>query len=78
MNKKVWLISSSMIFLTACNDDKTNIVTTPDYKEPKIIIVGHRGASALRPEHTLESYQKPLTMVQILLNLISSQPKMVF
>ncbi|MBO3653828.1 glycerophosphodiester phosphodiesterase [Acinetobacter bereziniae] len=60
MNKKVWLISSSMIFLTACNDDKTNIVTTPDYKEPKIIIVGHRGASALRPEHTLESYQKAI------------------
>ncbi|MDR0235459.1 glycerophosphodiester phosphodiesterase [Acinetobacter sp.] len=61
MNKKVWLIiSSSTIFLTACNDDKTNIVTTPDYKEPKIIIVGHRGASALRPEHTLESYQKAI------------------
>lgn len=60
MNKKVWLISSSMIFLTACNDDKTNIVTTPEYKEPKIIIVGHRGASALRPEHTLESYQKAI------------------
>lgn len=60
MNKKVWLISSSVFFLTACNDDKTNIVTRPEYKEPKIIIVGHRGASALRPEHTLESYQKAI------------------
>ncbi|MBJ9952756.1 MULTISPECIES: glycerophosphodiester phosphodiesterase [unclassified Acinetobacter] len=60
MNKKVWLISTSVLFLTACNDDKINIVTTPEYKEPKIIIVGHRGASALRPEHTLESYQKAI------------------
>ena len=27
---------------------------------PKVLVVGHRGASALRPEHTLESYRKAI------------------
>ena len=31
--------------------------TTPPLAE-KVLVVGHRGASALRPEHTLESYSK--------------------
>ncbi|MFX9065648.1 glycerophosphodiester phosphodiesterase family protein, partial [Acinetobacter baumannii] len=29
-------------------------------QEPKILLIGHRGASALRPEHTLASYQKAI------------------
>ena len=47
--------------LSACNnDDKDTVQTNTPYVEPKIIIVGHRGASALRPEHTLEAYQKAI------------------
>ena len=38
-----------------------------EYIEPTLLIIGHRGASALRPEHTLAAYQKRLMMVQILL-----------
>ncbi|AMW80409.1 glycerophosphodiester phosphodiesterase [Acinetobacter sp. TGL-Y2] len=47
--------------LSACNDDNdSNNSTQPEIKKPEIMIVGHRGASALRPEHTLESYQKAM------------------
>ncbi|WP_445115256.1 glycerophosphodiester phosphodiesterase family protein [Acinetobacter sp. WZC-1] len=47
--------------LTACNDDKDPVViSVPEYSEPDIIIIGHRGASALRPEHTLASYQQAM------------------
>lgn len=48
--------------LTACNDDDDHqtSVQPEKYVEPKILIVGHRGASALRPEHTLEAYQKAI------------------
>lgn len=61
MIQKTLLMTSLVVLLTACNDDDNDIfVTTPEYKEPKIIVVGHRGASALRPEHTLASYQKAI------------------
>ena len=61
MIKKTLLMTSLVALLTACNDDDHDIfVVTPEYKEPKIIVVGHRGASALRPEHTLASYQKAI------------------
>lgn len=51
------LILTSILTLTACNsDDRDNQThnptptpTPPAYVEPEIIIVGHRGASALRP-----------------------------
>lgn len=56
------LLCLSLISLVGCNDDdKTeNSPTTPEYQFPKILVVGHRGASALRPEHTLASYQKAI------------------
>lgn len=56
------LLCLSLISLVGCNDDdKTeNTSTTPEYQIPKILVVGHRGASALRPEHTLASYQKAI------------------
>lgn len=64
MPKKTILSFSLLAVLTACNDnnDDDNLTNTvkPEYKEPKIIIVGHRGASALRPEHTLAAYQKAI------------------
>ncbi|MEG0343251.1 MAG: glycerophosphodiester phosphodiesterase family protein, partial [Acinetobacter sp.] len=62
MIKKTLIMTSIMALLSACNDDNNDSTTTskPEYKEPKIIIVGHRGASALRPEHTLEAYQKAI------------------
>lgn len=47
--------------LAACNDDDDNDdFRPPGNVEAKIIIVGHRGASALRPEHTLAAYQKAM------------------
>ncbi|MEX2965990.1 glycerophosphodiester phosphodiesterase [Acinetobacter baumannii] len=56
------LLCLSLISLVGCNDDdKTETTpTTPEYQLPKIVVVGHRGASALRPEHTLASYQKAI------------------
>ncbi|WP_075383453.1 glycerophosphodiester phosphodiesterase [Acinetobacter pittii] len=56
------LLCLSLISLVGCNDDdKTeNSLTTPEYQLPKILVIGHRGASALRPEHTLASYQKAI------------------
>lgn len=47
--------------LSACNDDNNSSTPLPpEIKTPEILIVGHRGASALRPEHTLEAYQKAI------------------
>jgi len=62
MIKKTWLLTSIITLLSACNDDNDHYIEIhpPQYKEPKIIIIGHRGASALRPEHTLASYQKAI------------------
>lgn len=56
------ILCLSLIGLVGCNDDdKTeNTPTTPEYQLPKILVIGHRGASALRPEHTLASYQKAI------------------
>lgn len=52
----------SFISLVGCNDDNNdqNNNTQSSYQLPKILVIGHRGASALRPEHTLESYQKAI------------------
>nr|WP_180058365.1 glycerophosphodiester phosphodiesterase [Acinetobacter sp. YH12227] len=48
--------------LTACNsdDNKTQVSKPPVLPDTGFVIVGHRGASALRPEHTLASYQKAI------------------
>lgn len=56
------LLCLSLIGLVGCNDDdKTETTpTTPEYQLPKILVIGHRGASALSPEHTLASYQKAI------------------
>ena len=52
----------SVISLVGCNDDNNdqNNNTQSSYQLPPILVIGHRGASALRPEHTLESYQKAI------------------
>ena len=42
------LLAGSALTLTGCSDDEL----------PKLLVIGHRGASALRPEHTLASYRK--------------------
>ena len=67
MLKRNLCLISLVGLLSACNsndsNDNSNTPTKPPIKEwvePKIIIVGHRGASALRPEHTLASYQKAI------------------
>lgn len=61
MIKKSLLCLSLVALISGCNnDDKDNAPSKPQLTEPKVIIIGHRGASALRPEHTLESYQKAM------------------
>ncbi|KFE60890.1 glycerophosphodiester phosphodiesterase [Hyalangium minutum] len=42
------LLAGSALSLTGCSDEEL----------PKLLVIGHRGASALRPEHTLASYRK--------------------
>lgn len=52
-----------ILALAGCNDDDNNIAplpTPPEVQTPNILIIGHRGASALRPEHTLAAYQKAI------------------
>ncbi|QIO06561.1 glycerophosphodiester phosphodiesterase [Acinetobacter shaoyimingii] len=67
MYKKIIFSLGLVSVLSACHSDDSknnaqHVPTPPDntYVEPKIIIVGHRGASALRPEHTLASYEKAI------------------
>ncbi|NHB57963.1 glycerophosphodiester phosphodiesterase [Acinetobacter sp. 194] len=67
MYKKIIFSLGLVSVLSACHSDDSknnaqHVPTQPDntYVEPKIIIVGHRGASALRPEHTLASYEKAI------------------
>lgn len=61
------LLSFTFLALQGCHhDDKdtTSIAPPPpsnsEYVEPAFLIIGHRGASALRPEHTLAAYQKAI------------------
>ncbi|WP_395841354.1 glycerophosphodiester phosphodiesterase [Archangium violaceum] len=44
--------------LTGCPDDGGDDGGNPPPAATKALVVGHRGASALRPEHTLEAYRK--------------------
>lgn len=61
MIKKTGLSLCLLSMLTGCNDDdKSSRYNEEKTPEAKIIIVGHRGASALRPEHTLASYQQAI------------------
>ena len=59
MFKKV-LVCISLIGLTACNDDNKDQQSTAQPEPQLQQVIGHRGASALRPEHTLASYQKAI------------------
>ena len=52
-----------VLALTGCNDDDHDVApqpSPPKVNVPDILIIGHRGASALRPEHTLAAYQKAI------------------
>ena len=60
------LLSFIFLGLLGCHhDEKNNAASQPpsnnaEYIEPTLLIIGHRGASALRPEHTLAAYQKAI------------------
>ena len=65
--QKTWITLLSLASLGACSQlpkaeqkTQTLLQSQQEYQEPKLIIIGHRGASALRPEHTLASYQKAI------------------
>jgi len=59
MNKIFYLIASACLLMAAaCQDDDDNTTSqykTLDGKAP--LVIAHRGASGLYPEHTLEAYQ---------------------
>ncbi|ENW95563.1 glycerophosphodiester phosphodiesterase [Acinetobacter sp. NIPH 298] len=59
---KQTVASLCLIGLVGCNNDDnaSSNSNQPQYQLPQILVVGHRGASALRPEHTLEAYQKAI------------------
>ncbi len=48
------LAAAGTLALVGCSDEKE------EEELPKLLVIGHRGASALRPEHTLEAYQKAI------------------
>jgi glycerophosphoryl diester phosphodiesterase len=53
------LAAACALALTGCDkDDDERDPTAP--LVDKVLVVGHRGASALRPEHTLASYRKAI------------------
>lgn len=63
--QKTLITLFSLTSLTACSQlpilEKTQASDQKQqYTEAQLIIIGHRGASALRPEHTLASYQKAI------------------
>lgn len=54
-----------MMFATGCASPSTSTATPPDSPmtappPANVLVIGHRGASALRPEHTLEAYRKAI------------------
>jgi glycerophosphoryl diester phosphodiesterase len=51
------LTAASALALTGCKEDE---IIDPPAPTPKPLVIGHRGASALRPEHTLAAYRKAI------------------
>ena len=51
------LVAGCALGLTGCGGD---VKPLPPEAPPKPLVIGHRGASALRPEHTLASYRKAI------------------
>jgi glycerophosphoryl diester phosphodiesterase len=51
------LVAACALALTGCKEDEPEPTPTPAAKQ---LVIGHRGASALRPEHTLASYRKAI------------------
>jgi glycerophosphoryl diester phosphodiesterase len=51
------LVAGFAIGLTGCGG---NVAPPPPAVPPKPLVIGHRGASALRPEHTLAAYRKAI------------------
>ncbi|SEK99570.1 glycerophosphoryl diester phosphodiesterase [Stigmatella aurantiaca] len=50
-------VAGCALTLAGCDDDEQDPPPPPPI-EQKALVVGHRGASALRPEHTLAAYRK--------------------
>ncbi|WP_046244911.1 glycerophosphodiester phosphodiesterase [Hymenobacter terrenus] len=57
------LIAAGLLQASACKKDSDSSVTPPQYKTldgKAPLVIAHRGASGLLPEHTLEAYQKAI------------------
>ena len=46
----------------------------PAAEKPKALVIAHRGASALRPEHTLAAYTKAMSLEQIMGDIMIAYP----
>ncbi|MDR8730567.1 glycerophosphodiester phosphodiesterase [Burkholderia pseudomultivorans] len=58
--RHVPLACAAAFLLAACGGDDTLVADPTRPIAAKVQVVGHRGASALRPEHTLASYRKAI------------------
>lgn len=57
---KIWGLIGILAMMAACTPmEKPDMVSTVD-SDPRIIVIGHRGASGERPEHTLASYERAI------------------
>lgn len=53
------VIGAALFALSGCSSLSTS-ATEPAAWPPKLALIAHRGASALRPEHTLEAYREAI------------------
>tara|TARA_B100001105_G_C22396238_1_gene446869 strand:+ start:198 stop:1349 length:1152 start_codon:yes stop_codon:yes gene_type:complete len=59
--RSTWLlVAAASLSLAACGNDDDDYLNPGASWPPVPTVVGHRGASALRPEHTLASYQQAI------------------
>lgn len=68
--KLAWLTTAALALLPISK------VTAATLSGEPPIVIGHRGASGYRPEHTLASYRLAIKQGANLLSLTSFQPRM--
>lgn len=58
---RLFPLCAAAVFVAACGSDDGADLQNPGAAWPPVpTVTGHRGASALRPEHTLEAYKKAI------------------
>ncbi|WP_338847329.1 glycerophosphodiester phosphodiesterase [Massilia sp. W12] len=57
---KTALFGGALLILSACGGEQIQVASQNTQNLPAMVVIGHRGASALRPEHTLAAYTKAI------------------